>query len=302
MRGYSRSKEDFRELLYSKYYIMDEIENWCLWTGVQATDYTLCDWFEDKLPILYSQDNIIYEYNQYNQTWSTKSCTIFSAIGAISDLFNYEFSLDEIKQIDDKSYTLGRVKNWGWWVQSAVKLVADRWNEKHSDLWKVAYYLVDLSDNEKVKEILDKGYTLMTNYQWNSTYNKDYKADLILNGINFWTSTYGHAVNVRNIKGKRSVKDSNKGREYNIYELEHKLSEISCYSSNWYLYTKVAEDALEEIKRLNELKTKIVQVIELNSSIWNLINDTTYKNSLHKMNEDNRKKLKTVEELLTKYM
>lgn len=302
MKWYSWSKSDFRELLYRKYYIMDEIENWCLWTGVQATDYTLCDWFEDKLPILYSQDNIIYEYNQYAQDWSKQSCTIFSAVGAISDLFNYEFPISEIKLIDDLSYTLGRVKWHGWWVQCAVKLVADRWNEHHKDIGKVAYYLVDLSDNEKVQEILDKGYTLMTNYQWNSTYNKDYKADLILNGVKFWTSTYGHAVNVRNIKGKRSVKDSNKGREYNIYELEHKLSEISCYSSNWYIYTKVAEDAIEEIKRLNELRTKIVQVIELNSAIWNLVNDTTYKNSLHKMNEDNRKKLKTVEELLTKYV
>ena len=278
-----------------------EIENGCLGAGVQPTDY-LIEGFEDKLPVLYKQDDIIYEYNQYNQTWSTKSCTIFSAIGAISDLFNYEFSLDEIKQIDDKSYTLGRVKNGWWWVQTAVKLVADRWNEHHQDLGKVAYYLVDLSDNEKVQEILDKGYTLMTNYQWNSTYNKDYKADLILNGTKFWTSTYGHAVNVRNIKGKRSVKDSNKGKEYNIYELEHKLSQISCYSSNWYIYTKVSEDAIEEIKRLNELKTKILQVIEINSSIRHLVNDGNYQISLHKMNEENRKKLKTINELLSKYM
>ena len=279
---------------------MEEIFNWCIWTWVQQTDY-LIEWFYDKLPTLYNQDDIIYEYNQYNQTWSKVSCTIFSAVGAISDLFNYEFSLEEIKQIDDLSYTKGRVKNHWWWVQSAVKLVADRWNEHHKELGKVAYYLVDLSDNDKVKEILDKGYTIMTNYQWNSEYNKDYKADLILNGTKFWTSTYGHAVNVRNIKGKRSVKDSNKGREYNIYELEHKLSEISCYSANWYIYTKVAEDALDEIKRLNELKTKIVQVIELNSSIWHLVNDENYQNSLHKMNEENRKKLKTIEELLTKY-
>lgn len=278
---------------------MEEV-NGCLGTGVQQTDY-LIEWFYDKLPTLYNQDDIIYEYNQYNQTWSKVSCTIFSAVGAISDLFNYEFSLEEIKQIDDLSYTKGRVKNHWWWVQSAVKLVADRWNEHHKELGKVAYYLVDLSYNDKVKEILDKGYTIMTNYQWNSEYNKDYKADLILNGTKFWTSTYGHAVNVRNIKGKRSVKDSNKGREYNIYELEHKLSEISCYSANWYIYTKVAEDALDEIKRLNELKTKIVQVTELNSQIWHLVNDENYQNSLHKMNEENRKKLKTIEELLTKY-
>jgi len=51
------------------------------------------------------QDDIIFAYNQYNQARSKKSCTIFSAIGAISDLYNYEFSLDEIKKIDELSYT-----------------------------------------------------------------------------------------------------------------------------------------------------------------------------------------------------
>ena len=275
-------------------------ENGCLGTWVQPTDY-LIEWFEDNLPTLYQQDEIIYEYNQFNQKWSTKSCTIFSAVWAISDLFNYQFSLDEIKEIDDKSYSLGRIKDHWWWVQSAVKLVADWWNEKHSDLGKVAYYMVDLTNDDLVADILAKGYTLMTNYQGNATYNKDYKADLILNGTEFGNSTYGHAVNVRNIKGKRSVKDSSYGTSYNIYELEHLLREIKCYSSNWYIYTKVSEDALEEIKRLNELKTKIVQVIELNSSLWHLVNDGNYQIKLHEMNEANRKKLKTVEELLKKY-
>ena len=39
----------------------------------------------------------------------------------------------------------------------------------------------------------------MTNYQGNANYNKDYKADLILNGTSFGTATYGHAINVRKI-------------------------------------------------------------------------------------------------------
>lgn len=75
------------------------------------TDYPLCEGFEDALPTLYQQDEIIYEYNQANQDWSKKSCTIFSAIGAISDLFNYKFSLEEIKEIDNMSYSRGRFKN-----------------------------------------------------------------------------------------------------------------------------------------------------------------------------------------------
>jgi len=73
---------------------MPEIENGCLGTGEQITDYLL-EWFDDALPKLVQQDDIIFAYNQYNQARSKKSCTIFSAIGAISDLYNYEFSLDE---------------------------------------------------------------------------------------------------------------------------------------------------------------------------------------------------------------
>ena len=89
---------------------MEENFNWCYGAWEQQTDYLLSEGFDDKLPTLYDQDNIIYEYNQYNQDWSKASCTIFSAVGAISDLFNYEFPLEEIKQIDDLSYTRGRVK------------------------------------------------------------------------------------------------------------------------------------------------------------------------------------------------
>jgi hypothetical protein len=59
----------------------------------------------DALPTLYQQDEIIYQYNQGTQTWSTKSCTLFSPIGAISDLFNVEIPLSTIKKWDDSSYS-----------------------------------------------------------------------------------------------------------------------------------------------------------------------------------------------------
>jgi len=41
MKGYSWSKEDFREFLFNKYFNMPEIENGCLGTGEQITDYLL---------------------------------------------------------------------------------------------------------------------------------------------------------------------------------------------------------------------------------------------------------------------
>lgn len=280
---------------------MIEIENWCLWWGEQTTDYLLCEGYEDILPNLVQQDNIIFEYNQFNQQWSKKSCTIFSAVGAISDLYNYEFSLDEIKKLDDMSYTLGRVKDSGWYVQSAVKLVADYWNEHHKDLWEVAYYRIGKSDEDIIKAVLEKGYTLMTWFTGNWKYNKDYQEDSILNGTEFWSGTYWHAINVRNVKGKRSCKDSAKGTDHNIYELEHTLNQIKCYYSNTYVYVKVWENALNEVKRLNEFRTNLLLAIETNSKMRHQTNSENYRVKLHNINEEHRKKLQDIERELAKY-
>ena len=288
---------------------MADIENWCIGVGEQAADFILTEGVASSLPTLYEQDTIRYDYNQFNQKWSQKSCTIFSAIGAVSDLFNYEFSLDEIRDIDSLSYAAGRVANTGWYVQSAVKLVADYWNDHHADLGKVAYYRVDMADEQTIRAVIDKNYNICTGYYGNSKYTKDYATDAILNGTEFGATTYGHAVNVINYNWKRCVKDNYKWRTTydatkpcNIYELEHATGEISGWHTYWYVYTKVAQDALDEIKRLNDLKSKVMQVASLNSEIWHLVNDENYKNSLHKINIENRNKLKDIEDQLAKYI
>ena len=287
---------------------MADIVNGCLWLGEKDTDYLLCEGFDDKLPTLYQQDNIVFEYNQNKRSWSKKSCTLFSAIGAISDLFNYEFPVNEIKEIDDLSYTLGRFPNEGWWVQSAVKLVADYRNEHHSNLGKVAYYRIDVTNDNLVKNILDKGYTIMTNIRGNTKYQLDYLKDDILNWTEFWSWTYGHALSVINYNGKRSVKDNYKGRlcndaktECNIFELEHQIREISVFGSNGYIYTKVAEDALEEIKRLNTLKTECNNCITQLWTIRHLVNDTNFQGVLHYTADKLRKKIQDADNELAKY-
>lgn len=288
---------------------MEKEINGCLGSWEQATDYLLVEWFEDKLPTLYQQDDIIFEYNQNKWSWSKKSCTIFSAIWAISDLFNYEFKQAEIKEIDDISYTWGRFPDQWWYVQSAVKLVADWWNEHHSDLGKVAYYRFDVTNDNLLNSIINKWYTVMTNIRGNGKYQMDYLRDDILNWTEFGASTYGHALSVINYKGKRSVKDNYKGRlcndwktDCNIFELEHEVSEISVFGTNWYIYTKVAEDALEEVKRLNEFRTNLVKAIEINSTMRHQTKDANYQSILHYMNDKNRKKLQDCDEQLAKYM
>lgn len=274
--------------------MIDE-ELWCIWLWIEDTDYQLCDWDIDSLPNLYQQDQIRFEYNQRNQSRSVLSCTIFSAVWMLSDLMNYEFSLAEIKEIDELSYQKWRTR-WQWrYVKSAVDLVCKRWNEKHPDK-KVAYYRINKYSN-MIDEIIKKWYTINWNFCPTIEFAKDYYTDAVVDWYQFWTKTNWHAIDII-FDWARKVKDSYKWRktydwkkDCNRFELKHWINELTNFWQRYYVFTKVSEDNIEEIKRLNELKTLILNAIETNSKIRHLVNDNWYKNKLHSMNEANRKKL-----------
>lgn len=277
MLWYSWSKEDFRELLYAKYKPMEENILWCLGDWAENTDYVLCNGDSDLLPTLVKKDEIRFSYNQYKNKWSYASCTIFAAVWMLSDLFNYEFSYDEIKEIDELSYERWRIR-WQWWyVQAAVKLVADRWNEKMDR--KVAYYRISKYDNELIEDVIGKLYTI----DWNCCPTKERgedKKDWMIDGTDFWKTTNWHSVGVVKKDWQRSVKDS---WSMPYYWLKNKLSDISNFWSNFYVYVPV-EDNLERVKKLNEIKAKIVNWMGINSELWHLSWSEEHKNKLHDMN------------------
>ena len=59
-------------------------------------------------------------------------------------------------------------------------------------------------------------------------------------------------------------------------------------------------DNLKEIKRLNEFKSALLVAIDQNSKLRHLTNDNNYQSILHYMNEKNRAKVKTIDEMLAK--
>ena len=276
MKGYSYSKEDFLDLLIKKY-VMEEEVIWCLGDWAENTDYVLCNGDSDLLPTLVKKDEIRFSYNQYKNKWSYASCTIFAAVWMLSDLMNYEFSYDEIKEIDELSYTRWRIRGQWWWVQSAVKLVADRWNEKMDR--KVAYYRISKYDNEIIEDVIGKLYTIDWNLGLNSKYNED-KKDWMIDGTDFGTQTSWHSVCVVNKEWQRSVKDS---WSVPYYWLKNKLSAITNFWVYFYVYVPV-EDKLERVKKLNEIKAKIVNWMGINSELWHLSWSEEHKNKLHDMN------------------
>lgn len=276
------------------------IDNWLLGDWYQETDFLLLN--GSNLPNLYQQDNQIYEYDQ----WKSNDCTIYSAFGAISDLMNYKFSEEEIKEMNELSYTMWR-KRWnGWFVFKAIDCVRKRWNSK-TDLvkkyGKVASYRVDLTDDVLVDEILDKGYTLCSWYNGNGKYNVDFTIDDKLDWSEFGEKTYGHAVSWRKVNWERCIKDNYKWRSYqwvdtNIYKVIPSCSQLvndNTYFQNAYLFTKVAEDNYEELKRLEKFKTTLNIAMEANSALRHLTNDVKYRDWLHTLNENHRKKMKDIE-------
>lgn len=307
MKYYNLTRQDFIDLLSNKY-LMEEEQIWCLGIWETDTDYLLCNWDTDLLPPLVKKNEIRYEYNQWANKWSEVSCTIFAAMGMLSDLIDVEWTLDQIKEVDNLSYNNPkyppiRIPGHWWYVKSAVDLVADWYNssELSKQYGKVAYYRISKYDDEIIEDVIWKLYTIDWNMGLTSTFKQDYKADWMVDWTNFGSNTNWHSIDIICKDGQRSVKDSYKWRKYNIYGLKNKLSAITNFWPYFYVYTLVREDKFEEIKRLNELKSKIVQVIDLNSQIWHLANDTTYKNLLHQMNEANRKKLNDIDNELKKY-
>lgn len=257
---------------------MEENVLWCIWLWEQNTDYVLCNGDSDLLPPLVKKDEIRFSYNQYKNKRSYVSCTIFAAVWMLSDLMNYQFTYDEIKEIDELSYERWRIRGQWWWVQSAVKLVADWWNERNPDK-QVAYYRVSKYDDDIMENCLDKLYALDWNLHITDEYHKD-SIDWMVDWTDFWTLTSWHSVCITKKDWQRSVKDS---WSTPYYWLKNKLSKITNFWPYFYVYVLV-NDNLEEVKRLNEIKAKIVNWVGINSELWHLSNSESHKNKLHDMN------------------
>jgi hypothetical protein len=175
-------------------------------------------------------------------------------------------------------------RRWEWWyVSDAVNHVRKRWNKNEKlvkKYWKLASYRISKYSNEIIEDVLDKLYTIEWNMCPTTAYNED-KKDWMIDGTDFWKNTNWHAVDIVKKDWQRSVKDSG-SRPY--YWLKNELSQISNFGSYFYVYTLVKEDSIERIKKLNEIKAKIVNWMGINSELWHLSWSEEHKNKLHDMN------------------
>lgn len=278
--------------------------DWSLWDWYETSDFLLTEADIYTLPELFTQDTIRYNYNQWKQDRSKKSCSVFSAIWAMSDLKNYKFSLDEIYEIDCLSYKRGRVA-WQWWyTKNAFALVCDRWNKKFPEN-SSAYYAILFSNDEKCNMVMEKNYNLWVSFNYTADYVQDYGDNWSIDRATKWQKRLvWHCVNEIIKDNQKQIKDNydwSKSQYYNINVTNSALYNAWIYHTRAYLFTNVKEDNLWEVKRLEKVKTACLNALEYNSQLWNATNDKNTKNRLHDMNEWIRNNnLKYIEENLAK--
>lgn len=266
---------------------LDVLVDWCEWDWHEDTDFQLTDSEIEWLPTLFMQDEMRFDYNQGKQTWSKKSCTIFAAIWAISDLWNYYFPLSEIKEYDELSYTEWRIE-WKWWkTKKAIDLACRKRNKDHPDM-PVIYYSVKSGDDNKVNRILAKNYDFNISFNYTKDYVLDLAENMEIDRANKWATIIWHAVCQIQKNWAKYVKDNyawSKDQYYKVNVSNKDLSNAGILHTWWYVILKVAECNLWELKRMEKVKVACLNALENNSTLWNTTNDQTLKNKLHDVNE-----------------
>lgn len=279
------------------------IGNWVIGDGHTSSDYQLTSGEIEGLPELHLQNTIRFDYNQWKQSWSKCSCTIFSALGAISDLWDYEFPLSEIKEYDELSYTLGRTRWDGWYTKDAIDMCVKKWNKDHTDK-PVVYYSVLASNDEDVNKILDKNYDFNISFNYTQDYVEDLNENWMIDRANKWERIVWHAVCQIKKDWYKSVKDNyawSKHQYYRVNVTNKELRNANILHAWGYVIVKV-KDNLEELKRLEQVKTACLNACEYNSALRHLTNSQELKDKLHQANEAIRNiSLKYIEETIWNY-
>lgn len=262
--------------------------DWCEWDWHEDTDFQLTDSEIEWLPTLFMQDETRFDYNQGKQAWSKKSCTIFAAIWAISDLWNYAFPLSEIKEYDDLSYTEWRIE-WKWWkTKKAIDLACRKWNKDHPDM-PVVYYAIDNVNDDKVNRILAKNYDYNISFNYTKEYVLDLADNMEIDKAEKNTKTLvWHAVCQIQKNWAKYVKDNyawSKDQYYKVNVSNKDLCNAGILHYWGYVILKVAECNLWELKRMEKVKTACLNALENNSALWHATNDQNLKNKLHEVNE-----------------
>lgn len=178
----------------------------------------------------YKQDEVSYN-----------SCTLHAAIGCVTSLTGYVYTLAEREALWAKAKTLGASDDTGWGMSEAIDLVRNDYNSKHPND-PLMSFSVTLGD-QHFFDIIDLGYGIQIGYNGNSTYNTDAKhdGDDTLNMTSFGAGTYKHIITINNSDATNLlVVDSYPQYENDTYKVPRShiqpLVDSGCYYGSGYFF------------------------------------------------------------------
>lgn len=232
-------------------------------------DYQLCAGVLNIPTPSNTFDGIVYEQDLV----SNVSCTLHGALGALSDLMGIRFSVECRKKLWDRALALGAQEGIGWYVDKAVKLVRDFAREQGHD---ILYFRVMLG-SEEYADAIKKGYTVVTGYRGNASFNMDI-TDGVLDGTDFTNTTYGHCLRLTEdmeFRANENLVDNypDSRPESNIYRVSDvnlkKLRENNVFFNSGFLFVNRKDFETANPTNMNT----ITETIMLLKGLWDKQSD-----------------------------
>lgn len=215
---------------------------------ISKTDFLF--WAEDNYNIPQNINELKFYYNQWTSRRTRNWCALFWCAGAIWDLTGYEFSEDELLSIlilAEKDYWWK--EDYGMYMSKAVDCVRNWWNEKFPNEKLLSFRTVVWDD--KFKEALTKGHSLVVWYRTSPEYYKDSQDDGVIQWEDF-PKKWGHLVRC-NFNTAIKIDDNYYGKKTHNTYINNKILTLK---NNWVFFPS-AYLFLKEITMEEEIRNGI---------------------------------------------
>jgi len=175
---------------------MHELENgWIILDENTISDRDFIIGAENPLIIPKNTNTEKHLYNQsIKRNPSTLwSCGLFASMWCISDLTWYQFTEEDIKEINELAIAEYWLELWTWmYMSKAVDCVRNWWNEEYPQKKLITFRTVIGSD--KFIEWLNKNHSFAVWYKTSSKYYEDSQDNWVINKNSFPTDWSWHLV------------------------------------------------------------------------------------------------------------
>lgn len=257
--------------------MISKIHDWCLGIWEDERDFLIwstltLDEVSKKLPKI---EREIISLDQSSHPF-TKRCTSMSTLWILYTYLKKKPSKQELLEFNN--FCISEYSRWTdrWnYTATGVKIAVRFVNERYK---RSFMYFRWTNQQDEVLALLKRWYGAVNTYKWNFKYTIDKRDDGMVNWIEFWKTTFWHAV----AKWEEWFNDTYPRRVYNRYNVEHikELTDNGYHFRN--VYVVVDGDYIGKDKQTLKNEKMKEMSIKANSLMRNYIDKNMGKTSLNK--------------------